>query len=116
MANEVRGEVELDLAGETFALRPTFEALCTIENRLGAGILEVARRIAQHQIGLRDVTVIIVETARAAGHKAKEPEIGARILDAGLCSVVPALVELLGRPLLGPPEGNAPTPPVAPSA
>ena len=116
MANEQRGEVELRLGDETYTLRPTFEALCAIEGRLGAGVLEIAERMAARRIGLREVAAIVFETAKAGGHKVTESEIGAGILEAGLFAVILPVVELFSRALAGPAEGNAPAPPIEPNA
>ena len=115
MANQQRGEVELKLGDQTYIMRPTFEALCAIEARLGVGLLEIAERMAERRIGLGDATVIIFETAKAGGHKAKEAEIGEGILEVGLFAVVPPIIELLDRALTGPSEGNAPAPSNEPS-
>lgn len=115
MANEQRGEIELKLGDETYTLRPTFEALCVIESRLGAGILEIAERMAERRIGLGDTTIVIFEIAKAGGHKVKEAEIGEGILETGLFSAISPILQLLGRALAGPSEGNAEAPSVEPT-
>ncbi len=115
MANEQRGEIELKLGDETYTLRPTFEALCAIEGRLGAGVLEIAERMAARRIGFREVAAIIFETAKAGGHKLDEAKVGEAILEVGLLAVVAPILGLLRRALSGPTVGNAPAPPIEPS-
>ncbi len=116
MANEQRGEIELKLGDESYTLRPTFEALCAIEGRLGAGVLEIAERMAARRIGFREVAAIVFETAKAGGHKLDETEVGEAILEAGLFAVIVLVVELFSRALSGPTVGNAPAPPIEPNA
>ena len=116
MANEQRGEVELKLGDETYTLRPTFEALCAIEAWLGAGVLEIAERMAARRIGFREVAAIIFETAKAGGHKLDEPKVGEAIREVGLLAVIAPILGLLRRAWAGPAEGNAPSPPIEPSA
>ena len=115
MANEQRGEVELKLGDATYTLRPTFEALCVIEGRLGAGILELAERMAERRFGLRDATTVIFELAKAGGQDVKEADIGEGILEIGLFSAISPILELLGRILAGPSEGNSSAPSVEPT-
>ncbi len=110
VANKERGDVALDLDGTEYTLRPTFEALCIIEGRLDSGILEIAERLATHRIGLREVTTVIFETAKAGGHKVDEGEIGEAVLRVGLLTVVAPILNLLRRALAGPSEGNLEAP------
>ncbi len=104
MANAARGEVELRLGDETYTLRPTFAALCAIESELGRGILRIADDMANRQICIKDMASIIAVTARAAGHQVDEAGIGDGILQVGLISVIPAVLDLLRKALTGPSE------------
>ncbi len=104
MTNAARGEVELRLGDETYTLRPTFAALCAIESELGRGILKIADDMANRQICIKDMASIIAVTARAAGHQVDEAGIGDGILQVGLISVIPAVLDLLRKALTGPSE------------
>jgi len=64
MANPARKEVELELAGRTYIVRPTFKKMSEIEVRFGAGVpllnkmmacqLSVAEIVALVSIMIRD--------------------------------------------------------------
>ncbi len=95
MANAVRGEVELKLGGKTYTLRPTFEALCEIESRLGMGIVELVTRVPRNRLALRHAAVVAHEGARAGGHDDDLETIGAAITEAGLQNVMEPLVRFL---------------------
>ncbi|MFV9875398.1 MAG: hypothetical protein AB8U25_03210 [Rickettsiales endosymbiont of Dermacentor nuttalli] len=39
MFDQYRGEVSIELAGKIYNLRPTFQALCEIENEIGKSLI-----------------------------------------------------------------------------
>src|SRR5678815_1242363 len=43
MANAVRGEVGIEIEGKKYTLRPTFNALCDLEEQQGKTFIEVAQ-------------------------------------------------------------------------
>jgi hypothetical protein len=62
-ANPWRGEVEIRLDDKTYVLRPTFAALSSIEQKLGTGLIALAGRLADENITLEELTVIITQCA-----------------------------------------------------
>jgi hypothetical protein len=91
MANEHRGEVEIELAradGEErdkLALRPTFAAIIEIEQELGTGLAEVLSRFRDPpRWGLRDVAAIVCAGLKAADHRERRELILERIMRSGL--------------------------------
>jgi hypothetical protein len=110
MANEPRGEIDVVLNGETFTLRPTFEALCQIEAALGRGAIEIVERMEQHRFGVRDAATIIAATANAAGHRVSEAEIGAKLMHEPLARVCIELLAFLIAAISGGTEKNRQSP------
>ncbi|MEE8499521.1 MAG: GTA-gp10 family protein, partial [Kiloniellales bacterium] len=55
MANKERGEVTLELGGESYVLVPSFGAVCEIEDALGANLFTLGRRLALAEITAREV-------------------------------------------------------------
>lgn len=55
MANEVRGEVEIELGGKRYSLRPTYGALAEIENLTDAGLIKLAGRFQEGDIRIKDI-------------------------------------------------------------
>lgn len=90
MANKYRGEVNITLAGEKYVLRPTFEALCELEERAGEPILSIMSGMQDGKIRLKDMALIIW-SGMYGYDAASAPSIdtvGAMILETGLLNVM----------------------------
>lgn len=59
MANGARGEIALILTGERHTLIPSFCNLAEIEDRLGEGLIPLARRLAEGRIKTREAATIL---------------------------------------------------------
>ncbi len=59
MANPLRGEVDIRLAGKAYTLRPTFQALCELEQRAGSNLYHIARRFEDGSFTLLDITCVV---------------------------------------------------------
>ncbi len=59
MANGQRGEISLTLGGTRYALVPSFRHLAEIEDRLGEGLIPLARRLAEGRVRAREVVTIL---------------------------------------------------------
>lgn len=64
--NKLRGEVEIELAGEKWTMRPTFEALSNIEGKLNKSIPEITKAHREGSVRVTDVATIIWEGLVAA--------------------------------------------------
>lgn len=85
MANKVRGEVEVELGGKRYTLRPSFEAMAEAESILGYGVVKVATRFIRGEHGVREVAAMLY--AGMVGSGAREMsfnEVGAAVVKAGL--------------------------------
>ncbi len=100
-ANKWRGEVEIVLDGMHYTLRPTFEALCRIEQELGAGLLAVARLLAQGQLNLTQLIAIIHHCTQAAGHTTSREVFCNALLHNGLNSALYAVGVMFTRIFAG---------------
>lgn len=117
MANAARGEAAFVAGERTYVLRPTFEALCEIENRLDAGIVEIAERIVARKYGVREVSAILHAGAQAVDARVSELEIGAAIAERGLRPATEAALALLAHAFGGEEEEKKADPaPAAPGA
>jgi len=97
VANPVRGEAAIVVAGETLVLRPSFEALVAAEEELGP-LFALVERAAEGRLTL-------VETAalfhHCAGSEAPRERIGAALVEMGLAKAASPLRVLLGQILQG---------------
>lgn len=115
MANRPRGDVDLTLGGTTLTLRPTFEALCEIEDRTGLTMGEIGARALDGRLGVKHLAVIVW-----AGHCAARPangdpppalgEIGEKIVAVGYSEVArsPAVIDFLKAALGWTPGDKSP--------
>ena len=53
MTNPLKGEIEIELGGETYKCRLTIDSLVKIEDELDKGILELANDISQARVRVK---------------------------------------------------------------
>lgn len=97
MANAMRGETDIMLAGREYTLRPTFNALCELENKTGSGLFELAKRFDEGRFTLHDIASVIWSGIRAGG--CAEPPafetVGEWIAVQGMASVIKPVTHYL---------------------
>jgi len=104
MANPHRGEVEVSLGGETFILRPTFEALAEIEKATGLGLVPFATKITTGSYGVLDVFTVLKAGIRAGGREPPK-DLGQRIVEEGLIRLSDGVLNFLTQALDGGSKG-----------
>ncbi len=98
MANKERGEVTLELGGESYTLVPSFGAVCEIEDALDVHLIALGRRLALAEIGAREVidAVHACLTHACKSHAGAKPDkaaLGEAILETGPLEVMAVLTE-----------------------
>ncbi len=93
MANAARGEIALKLGGKSYTLRPSFGAICEIEDALGASIFELGRRLERAEITARELLKLTQACLLHSGHAVKEDELGASILEHGALEAIAGLAK-----------------------
>ena len=113
MANAARGEVTLRLGGESYVLRPSFGAICEIEDALGANLFELGRKLERAEIAAKE----LVDFAHAClahacvappGQDVSRARLGELILAEGALEVIAALVKFCHAYALGGPAEKKP--------
>jgi len=92
MANEQRGEVSIKLNDKEYTMRPTFEALCELENRLNTTIPQL---IVDLQTGI--VSIKAVATIIWAGIWGYNKEEAPSIIEVGEMVVSDGMINIIGR-------------------
>lgn len=87
----------LTLSGVEYRLKPTFQAIMDMEERLG-GLLGVAVRAAEGDFGLKEMTVIIWACME---DRLNFEQVGQLVLREGLAQVSPVVRALLTLCLTG---------------
>lgn len=106
VANPLRGEVEFVLGDETFILRPTFEALVRVEQKLG-GLFSIVDRATNGQVTLDDIVTVIWSCAQAGGSPLDREAIGQLIAENGVAQATSAFRTVLTVALAGPDAAKA---------
>lgn len=99
MANKQRGEAKFDIKGKSYILRPTFEALCQIEDELGESIISVAGKNISGTLTLPQI-VKIIEIA-IVGEKPDANDVGETIVAKGVNDTIAELTKFLTNALAG---------------
>lgn len=109
IANELRGEVDVELEGERFVLRPSYEAVVACERLTGKGLLALATAAADSEMSAGDAAIVTTELikswAKAEGNVQLQTinatRIGELIHEFGLMQVVLRLALALSRAATG---------------
>lgn len=108
-ANVIRGEVDIDLAGVSFTLRPSYEAVVACEDQLGLSLTDMAVQADLGKLHIPQLAVIIVEFVRAWGKETgnkpaqglSADKVGRLIFSNGVMTASPRLAIVLGRAASG---------------
>ncbi|MCH4894008.1 hypothetical protein GO308_12870 [Sphingomonas sp. SFZ2018-12] len=108
-ANEIRGEVEVTLDGQSFVLRPSWEAILAIEKQTGRSVAQLAFAAEAHELTIETLAIIVTECIRAWGKSIErisvqgvQPDrIGELIFSEGLLKVIPRVAIVLLRAVTG---------------
>ncbi|MDB5696060.1 MAG: hypothetical protein JWN21_1603 [Sphingomonas bacterium] len=100
MANELRGEVSLRVAGETLVLRPSFQALVAAEGELGP-LFALVERAAEGRLALGEIVALFWHCLRERPEGLTRERLGEAVADAGLAAAMPSLRRLLQQILEG---------------
>lgn len=65
--NPERGEIELELGGATYVLRPTFEARAAFEKATGLSLVQLAQTAADGSMPLDNAAIVVTECVKAWG-------------------------------------------------
>ncbi len=91
MANKARGEVTLELGGETYVLIPSFGAVSEIEDKIGANLVNLGRRLELAEISARELAGLAHACITQAGYEVDEARLGESIVEAGVHKTIAAL-------------------------
>ena len=104
MTNPLKGEIEIELGGQTYKCRLTIDSLVKIEDELDAGILELASNIAEAKVRLRTLIVVLRYALRGGGNDFDEKKIKSILSGTGLIESSTVVANLLASTLSDPEE------------
>ena len=101
MANDKRGEIEITVGDKEYLLRPTFNAMCIVERKLGKSMMSLAMDISR--ISHAEAATIIREFIfLKEGEKLPSIEaVGINIIKEGIIEVIKKMDSIMGLALGG---------------
>lgn len=104
MTNPLKGEIEIELGGETYKCRLTIDSLVKIEDELNLGILEIASNISEAKVRLKTLLTVLRYAMRGGGNDFDEKKVKQIITDSGLIQVSGVVAQLIADTLTDPDE------------
>lgn len=97
MENQSRGEVSVIISGVKYILRPTFEALASIETQIGKSLFTLLSQFSEKGITLNEQITIIKLGAEASGEKITmtDQELGNMILKTSISSIIKSVCKFV---------------------
>ena len=92
MANKARGEVKLELGGEIYVLRPTFGAVCEIEDAIGTNLFDIGRKLERAEITAQELVKLTHACIVQSGTSIEQDKLGELIVEQGSLGIIAALV------------------------
>ena len=99
MTNPLKGEIEIELAGQIYKCRLTIDSLVKIEDELDKGILELATDISNAKVRLKTLLVVLRYALRGGGNDFDERKIKTILTDAGIITSSSVVAQLLADSL-----------------
>lgn len=100
LANSVRGEGALRVAGEVVVVRPSFAALVAAEAELGP-LFALVERAAEGRLGIGEMVALFWHCLRECPEGLTRERLGEAVVEAGLAAATPVLRGLLRQILAG---------------
>lgn len=102
MANELRGEREIRMCGESYCLVPDFESLHEVEKLAGCSLTMLAMKFARSDVRITEVAALIYGGIKGSGEKKLTfAEVGKLVQRHGLVRLIPAAGEFLTAAISG---------------
>ena len=99
MANKLKGETTLNLAGKDYKARLTINAIMQIEDACNMGIIKLAQNMSEGDIRLSQIISVLTPALRGGGNDFQEKDIINIVQDAGIVKATTAVANLLASSL-----------------
>ena len=104
MTNPLKGEIEVELGGQTYKARLTIDAIVSIEQAVGCGIIKLATKMSEGDISVGDMMAVLLPALRGGGNDLQAKDIQKLIQDSGIVNATQVVATLLTS-VLTPDEG-----------
>ena len=102
MTNPMKGEMTIELAGESRNCRLNVDSLIKIETALDMGILKITQRLSDGDVRLNDIAVVLYHALRGGGNDVTDRDVKSMIQNAGIVGATSQVANLLVATLTDP--------------
>ncbi len=96
MTNKNRGEIIVELDGTDYTIRPTFQAICSIEAATDNSIISILSSLKESNLTLDQITSIVFYGISACKeHSFTKKEVGEKIYRSGIIKILPKAIKFL---------------------
>ena len=99
MTNPLKGEIEIELAGQTYKARLTVDSIMRIEDELDCGIIKLATKMAEADIRMSHIIAVLLPALRGGGNNFERKDVIKLVTDTGIVNATTAVATLLTRTL-----------------
>lgn len=97
MANNFRGELDFEVGGVKYILRPSFQGLLEIEEKSGLGLMELVNQIGNGKLSTRQAVAIVYGGIIGSGGKVDFDALGEACVEHGMLQVSTTAAMFLGK-------------------
>jgi hypothetical protein len=95
MTNPLKGEIEITLGEETYKARLTIDAIMSIEQSVGCGIIKLATKMSEGDISVTDMIAVLLPALRGGGNDFDQRKVSKIIQDAGIVAATSVVANLI---------------------
>ena len=95
----MRGEAEIEIGGQTFLLRPSFENLVAAEEEIGS-LFALVERASEGAITVSEITALLWHCIEPGPRPSRE-DVGKAVLECGLVEAIKPVRTILAQVLQG---------------
>ena len=99
MANKLKGEHNIELAGKDYKCRLTIDAIMQIEDACNCGILKLATRMGEADIRMSEIINVLLPALRGGGNDLQRKDVIQIVQDAGIVKATTVVANLLAKSL-----------------
>ena len=99
MANKLKGETTVNLAGKDYKARLTIDAIMQIEEACDCGIIKLATKMGDADIRMSDVIHVLLPALRGGGNDFQRKDIIKIVQNAGIVKATAAVANLIAQSL-----------------
>jgi len=99
MANPLKGEVTVQLAGKDYKCRLTIDAIIQIEEECNCGIIKLATKMGEADIRMSEIINVLLPAIRGGGNDINRKDVMKIVQDAGIIKATTAVANLLAKSL-----------------